>query len=1286
MKQLSFLFAGDVMTHNNQLRAAFNAETGKYDFTGNFKSITHYIRDVDIAVCNLETTIAGGEPTGYPRFNTPAELVDAIRDAGFQCVATANNHSYDSGVEGIIKTRQALEDRALLVAGSRKKPREKAYAMLTAQGVKVAVLNYTYETARFKGRVTLNNRQIGVEAEALLNTFGYCTIEADLKKISKEIANARADGAQIVLMYYHWGNEYERYSNVFQKYVAWRTAHMGVDAIIGSHAHVMQEISEITVRQGRKEKTVPVFYGLGNYIWGQVPIRGRDTVLNNILAKLDVAFDETNGRVCVTPSYIPMFIAIDKDKFYTVDLNNVPAEDYASFKEKFGYSVEQLQQQIAETAQNRIHGAPIRYHFDKIFTMQQGQRLSLLEGFLPKNQYTSFFSEDAIIASVLQNGYVIGNTAGYVGITATDANGVETVCMVRVLPGTKGKFPVLVNQHNAVRDIYVPAGRVSGANYGLPDTMSLCLSAANAWKAMLLAARNEGIYLKPVSCFRSKKGQLTRINDYAKIYGDAAAARRYQQFGRTEHHLGVALDVNGGTYNSVTTPKADAFEWVRKNCKKFGFIARKSRASVAQTAYVHLRYLDDRELAKYLTENALSLEEYLTEYDQRNAEFEKYTAWQRRELTKADESYTLTLHKICHDILQIPVPEEFQNIRHRVVPQILLHDSVPIQKGSIFFYDKNLLLEMRRCRNALRSGSVLAFASQQIVDEAGVPMPTIIVDDPLEACVKVGKFIRDQKPAKTVCITGSAGKSTTTDLIYHVLASKFNTHMTKLNNANSRVWILQILQALQMEHEMFVQEVGGSFPQHIEKGAQMLQPDVAIVTNIAEAHLDLYKTFDNIKHDKLSLIENRRPGGLGLLNMDNQWCKERYDQSRDGILTYSIEDPSADYYAADIAQSMEGLQMVIVEKSTGLRTPITQCLIGRHNAYNILCAFAVGRWAGMSAKEIVAGMQAYKTKGMRQNLCHVGGYHLLIDCFNAVELAFVSAVSALHEINCQPGTKKIAVLWGLRNKTDDVYARVAQTIRQMDIDHVLLYGPDSVVMAEELKKGKIQDVRHTMHFAEMVEWIRTLSRPGDIILFKGPHGASTALAADCAFGTGFLTANLKERTGCSKAFTQDDYTGAIIHEAAAVIDKASTDKAAVVIPDTVDNIPVVCVNKKAFAGLAMEQVTLGEQVVSLQEGAFKDCAKLSQVSFGKQLRYIGEQAFMNCAALRQMELPRTCAHIESMAFAGCVNLETVIIPRNVLYIAPDAFLGCPKVVIEAAPGSYAQQYATKNGISFRSAT
>lgn len=613
------------MVHDNQLKAAYDRDTGKYDFSGYFRNIAHYIREADVAVCNLETTIGGGTPSGYPKFNTPEEIADAISQAGFACVATANNHSFDSGADGIKKTREALEKRNLKVIGTRKNPREQAYSLLEVNGVTVALLNFTYETGRVNGKRTLNNRVIGETGHKLINSFGFDSLEEDMETVAREVAAVRAAGAKVVIAYFHWGNEYERYSNIFQNYVAWRAAHMGVDAIIGSHSHVMQELSHITVPTARGDKTVPVFYGLGNYIWGAPPMQGRDTVLNNVLARLDITLDEATGTVTAEPSHIPLYISIRKNQFYTVDLKGIAGEEQATFQKTFGIPLATVQAQIAETIEDKLRPAPIAMHFDKIFRLHTGERVSLLEGFLPDKKYVRFRCEDAIIASVLQNGYVIGNSAGYVGISATDEEGTETRCMVQVLPGKPGTFPVLVNEHNSVRDIYLPPNRVTGEEYGLSVYSSLCMDAAIAWKEMHTAAANEGIYLNLVYTFRNKKTQLERRNRYARLYGAPAADRRYQKIGCSEHHLAVALDVNGGKFGDLVTPKADAIEWVQKNCHKFGFVARKLHTAMKYTPYVHLRYLDDHCLARYLSENELTLEAYLENHEQYAAEYQRFS-------------------------------------------------------------------------------------------------------------------------------------------------------------------------------------------------------------------------------------------------------------------------------------------------------------------------------------------------------------------------------------------------------------------------------------------------------------------------------------------------------------------------------------------------------------------------------------------------------------------------------------------------------------------------------------
>lgn len=159
-RELSVAFIGDIMCHGVQLQAAQNKSDGTYSFLNNFIYTKPHIQAADLAVCNLETTLAGKDFAGYPKFSTPDAIADAIADAGFQIVATANNHSNDTGTEGIVRTVEVLRSRGLSVIGTKATASDTGFAVTDVKGIRVAVLNYTYETAKYSGRKNLNNRAL----------------------------------------------------------------------------------------------------------------------------------------------------------------------------------------------------------------------------------------------------------------------------------------------------------------------------------------------------------------------------------------------------------------------------------------------------------------------------------------------------------------------------------------------------------------------------------------------------------------------------------------------------------------------------------------------------------------------------------------------------------------------------------------------------------------------------------------------------------------------------------------------------------------------------------------------------------------------------------------------------------------------------------------------------------------------------------------------------------------------------------------------------------------------
>jgi len=334
-KPVSFhiLAGGDVMVHKSQINAQYDSATGTYNFDNNFEYIKKYIEEADLALCNLETTFAGGgRYTGYPVFNTPDSLADALKKAGFDVVFTANNHIMDMGIDGMKRTLRVAREAGLATVGTHLEG-EKNYVVLDVKGIKVGIVAYLYETPEYEAIPTINSVPIPEEARPLLNTFNYSTLEEDLEKVRQSIEGARADGAEIVICYYHWGEEYQRSPNEYQQRMAMDTAAFGADIIFASHPHVVQGVEMLTVEgTGRK---VPVFYSLGNLISNQ-----RAETLNNRYTEQEILADvrleymkSTKEIVSIEMSAIPLWVERYKKGgkyvYYIIPLDHTMRENPA---------------------------------------------------------------------------------------------------------------------------------------------------------------------------------------------------------------------------------------------------------------------------------------------------------------------------------------------------------------------------------------------------------------------------------------------------------------------------------------------------------------------------------------------------------------------------------------------------------------------------------------------------------------------------------------------------------------------------------------------------------------------------------------------------------------------------------------------------------------------------------------------------------------------------------------------------------------------------------------------
>lgn len=284
---------GDVMCHNTQYEDAYVSATGAYDFDYVFESVKKHTRVADLTIANLETTFAGKERiySGYPTFNSPETLGNALQNIGVDVFTTANNHSLDKGYNGLESTLNKLDDMGMSHTGTARSQEERDTVLIkTVKGAKFAFLSYSYGT---------NGMPIPSGKEFCINLI-------DKNLIKKDLDRAKAEDVDMIIVSIHWGVEYQTTPNTEQKNLEKFLFENGADIILGSHPHVLQPMEEKTITTVEGEtKKVFVVYSLGNFISGQT---AKNTNLSIIL-NIDLIRKAEDGKVTISNiNYRPIYM------------------------------------------------------------------------------------------------------------------------------------------------------------------------------------------------------------------------------------------------------------------------------------------------------------------------------------------------------------------------------------------------------------------------------------------------------------------------------------------------------------------------------------------------------------------------------------------------------------------------------------------------------------------------------------------------------------------------------------------------------------------------------------------------------------------------------------------------------------------------------------------------------------------------------------------------------------------------------------------------------------------
>lgn len=251
---VSISVVGDIMCHSVQYNYA-RVSPDSFNFQPVFLRIKKYLDQSDFLFGNLETVTAGQKAgySGYPFFNTPDDFISSLNYAGFDLLSTANNHALDRGEAGVRRTIEQLKLNHIGYNGTFLSEKDRdSIRIFDIKGIRTAFLAYTYGT---------NGNPVPKGREYLINLI-------DTLQIRNNINAARREGAEIVVVHFHFGDEYQRYPNSYQKEIVDRTIKYGADIIIGGHSHVLQPIRYFKTANAGIDSGF-VIYSMGNFISNQ---------------------------------------------------------------------------------------------------------------------------------------------------------------------------------------------------------------------------------------------------------------------------------------------------------------------------------------------------------------------------------------------------------------------------------------------------------------------------------------------------------------------------------------------------------------------------------------------------------------------------------------------------------------------------------------------------------------------------------------------------------------------------------------------------------------------------------------------------------------------------------------------------------------------------------------------------------------------------------------------------------------------------------------------------------
>jgi UDP-N-acetylmuramoyl-tripeptide--D-alanyl-D-alanine ligase len=374
----------------------------------------------------------------------------------------------------------------------------------------------------------------------------------------------------------------------------------------------------------------------------------------------------------------------------------------------------------------------------------------------------------------------------------------------------------------------------------------------------------------------------------------------------------------------------------------------------------------------------------------------------------------------------------------------------------------------------------------------GDPLRLLQVEDSLKALQLLGAAARRLWGKPLLAVTGSAGKTTTKEILAHILSTRFRV-MKSSGNLNNHIGLPLQLLKLEAEHDLAVVEMGMNHAGEIRALGALAHHDLAVVTTVAPVHLEFFGSLAEIARAKYEIIETLHAGGVAVLNADDDYVCQFGRDFKGKVVRFGIKR-AADVSAHNIKlNGAEGSTFELLVGSVG--EPVTFPLVGEHNIYNALAAAAAAMERGISPSQAAVALSSIAPPDKRGQVMHLNGATIINDCYNSNPRALEAMIDTLASMKAERRILVVGEMLELGPTAEALHRECGKHAAEKKIDMVIgVRGMARAVAEAACGSGTQAQFVETPEQAG--EWLARNLRPGDAVLLKASRGVKLERALD----------------------------------------------------------------------------------------------------------------------------------------------------------------------------------------------